>query len=435
MKKAIVFAYVILVLAALGWVEFRRPAFELPWQREPVDPVLSVAMSPPSVSDVTFTFRQGPSRTGVIENETLSLALKKIWESEPINVGIHGASKASPAVDETGIYIGGDNGWFSRFSPEGRVIWRFRADRASFGIHGTALLDREFVYFGAYNGLFYCLRKDDGRVVWAARLGEAIGSSPVADGDFIYVSAETGFGRPASRERVMFHYPERNGRLFKLDRRTGAVVWRTPWAGEQIHSSPTLYDGGRKVGVGANNGFYFSYDAKDGRELWRSDVGGAVKGTAVADPEGRLYLGTYGKMFIALNGVDGHLLWSAPLSGLSQTSAAWVPDLKLLVTAAHERGEVVALRARDGHVVWRVPSGTPLSRSSPVAVRERPGGSWRIWMMCEGASLCAIRPEDGKVLKTWPLGRVFTGAPAVLGGALYLALNEGGLLKFSAQAP
>lgn len=434
MKKTLISIYIFTVIGAWGFLLFKLPA-PLPWQRDSEAPVLKFTVSDQTLSEPTFTYRQGPLRQGVSENETVPLKIRTLWESEPLNMGIHAASKASPAVDESGVYIGGDNASFSRFSLEGQLIWRFRADQAKLGIHGTALLDKEFVYFGAYNGLFYCLRKENGSVVWAARLGEAIGSSPVADGEAIYISAETELGRRSSFAARTFLYPPRNGRLYKLNRRTGEVLWRGDWVGEQIHSSPTLYDQGRKVGVGANNGFYYAYAAETGQLLWKRDVGGAVKGTAVADEKNRLYFGTYGKSFVALDGNDGNLLWTVALSGISQSSAALVPEAGILVTAAHEDGEILGLKKEDGRVLWRYPSKNKLSRSSPVVIRSGVNEPWTVWMMCEGSSLCAIRPQDGKRLQSWPLSQALTGAPTVFAGNLYLALNNGGLIKFGPVKP
>ena len=55
-----------------------------------------------------------------------------------INGSLHGASKATPAVDKTGIYIGSDDGWFYKINHKGKMIWKTFFAKARMGVHGTS---------------------------------------------------------------------------------------------------------------------------------------------------------------------------------------------------------------------------------------------------------------------------------------------------------
>ncbi|MCM2280915.1 MAG: PQQ-binding-like beta-propeller repeat protein, partial [Bdellovibrionaceae bacterium] len=119
----------------------------------------------------TFLYRGDPARRGGAlnsdSNDFRYTRVEATWRRENGNVGIHNASKASAAVDASGVYIGGDSGWFFAYDHEGRLKWKFHVAGAARGIHGTPALDEDFVYLGAYNGRLYKLRKTTGEVEWA----------------------------------------------------------------------------------------------------------------------------------------------------------------------------------------------------------------------------------------------------------------------------
>ena len=103
--------------------------------------------------------------------------LESLWKSPEINVGIHSASKASIALDNERLYVGSDTSWFYAFSLEGKLIWKFYSGSAFQGVHSTAAVDDDTVYFGSYRGTLYALDKITGNLRWMKILGHTIGAS------------------------------------------------------------------------------------------------------------------------------------------------------------------------------------------------------------------------------------------------------------------
>jgi outer membrane protein assembly factor BamB len=391
-------------------------------------------MSPPSASHVVHPFhssraeipggavssmyRGSITRTGVAE-DALAAELVETWNIPDINAGIHGANKGSPAVDESGVYVGSDTSWFYAFDLDGKLRWKFFVGNSSHGIHSTPALDSQRVYFGAYNGVMYALDKSDGAVVWATKLGDAIGSSAGIVGDAIYVSVET--SRPA------------NGFIAKLDRNSGAVTWLSGWLGEQAHSSPAVSTELGLAFAGANNQRFVGVSVDSGEIVWSFHADAPIKGTSMVTG-GRVYFVTMVGTIYALDAKTGKELWNTPLAIKKHrvlTSVAWIPEPELIAVAT---GRVVTvLDATSGEVRWKYRNEAKSKMNlSPIAARSGEQG-WTLWAGCSSKELCAFDPLSGEVRSRILLRARLTGAIVPYRGALYVAMNEtGGLSRFDA---
>jgi outer membrane protein assembly factor BamB len=156
------------------------PVSELPPSSELAGPVPQYRLEPR---------HRGISPQGTKVDSTLSFS----WKTEPLNIGSYPASRSSPAVDETAIYIGADDGQLYALNREdGSTLWTFKTrryevemakkakrerkakrakktkkvkkakrarDYENHGIHGTPAFDHEYVYIGDYSGWIYALDK------------------------------------------------------------------------------------------------------------------------------------------------------------------------------------------------------------------------------------------------------------------------------------
>ncbi len=367
----------------------------------------------------TFQYRESTSRSGVHTQSYVPLNLREAWHSQKINIGIHTASKASPAVDASGVYVGSDNSWFYKFSLDGQLIWSFQLTNAARGIHGTALLDEDFVYFGGYNGRLYCLRKSDGQLRWVVKLVDAVGSSAVLSENALYVSSESGF-RP-------------EGYLFKLDRTTAKTLWYSQGLGEQVHSSPTLDENAQTVFVGANNGNIYAFNSADGQRRWQGNLEGAIKSTIVYR-NGKLYASSWGKKLFALDSESGKILWNVDLQATSQSSPTYVPDSEILVVGTKNPASLQGISIKEQSIRWKIAIGgdDPTQvLGSGVAVRPAAGRDYYVWISCGTNRLCAVEPKAGKILRQIELPGSLSGVPTVYGDSLFVALNRGPVLRLS----
>lgn len=192
----------------------------------------------------------------------------------------------------------------------GRLVekWRFPPEGSgeTVGvIHATPAVVNGEVYFGtATNPTFYKL-SPNGQVVWKYRNPDLVPDPappdpPAADGTFrierFRSSAEGILGSALVTEDSVF-FGDIGGRLYALDRQTGAERWkidsrRKPFLGAHplnaLFASPILADGKVIVGGGAleqlvvgsflyggatGRGFVMAVDPKTARIVWKYDVG------------------------------------------------------------------------------------------------------------------------------------------------------------------
>src|ERR1700761_2617697 len=112
------------------------------------------------------------------------------------------------------------------------------------------------------------------------------------------------------------------------------------------------YDNG-KLFVTSGFGVVYALDAKTGEREWGQDIGVPIVNAPVVNG-GRLFVSTHDNHFYALAESDGRQLWShqgIPESAgvVSSTSAAVEGET---VIAPYTSGEIFALRAQTGQVVW-----------------------------------------------------------------------------------
>ncbi len=339
------------------------------------------------------------------------VALKSIWKSSEINVGIHNASKASTAIDDEQLYVGSDTSWFYSFSLTGKLLWKYYAGSAFQGIHSTAAVDEDSVYFGSYRGTFYSLDKHTGRLRWSKILGHTVGASPLLYGGNILVSVET---IPA------------NGYLALLDSRTGEIIWQTPPLGEQAHSSPTIDRENGAVLVGANNSTIQSFDLVDGHKNWSIDVGGEVKSTILVN-QGIGYATSWGSDLTSFDLKSSKVLWIATLNAESQSSPVYLENRKI-VFAVDKSGQGIGVNASTGKTVWINNFDLENQISSPIVVQFLKQEA--ILLYCKKQVVCLIS-DQGKVLNQWPVSGHFTGSPVIKNDRLYLTYDEGGIEAFA----
>ena len=221
-------------------------------------------------------YRLEPRHRGISPRGTkVDSTLSFLWRTEPLNIGSYSASRSSPAVDKTAIYIGADDGQLYALNREdGSTQWTFKTRRYEVemakkamrerkakrakkkkkvkkakeyenqGIHGTPAFDHEYVYIGDYSGWMYALDKKFGWMKWEHKLGGSIGASPTLFEGKIFISVE--YGKP-------------DGKVFVLDAEDGEELYATNYLGEHPHSSTSIDPGRGYMFVGANNGVFFCF--------------------------------------------------------------------------------------------------------------------------------------------------------------------------------
>jgi outer membrane protein assembly factor BamB len=393
-----------------------------PPPRLPMGPGVAVS----ALGRPTSQYRGDPTHTGTTP-EIVSTALAVAWEAKPANVGIHGASKGSPAIDDTGLYVGTDGGSLLHLSANGEVLWTFKVGHAVNGIHGTPLLDEAAAYVGAYNGELYALDKQDGFPRWTIKLGDAIGSSPVPWGDDLLIAVEV--SQPP------------DGYVARVKRATGELVWRSAWLGEQAHSSVSIHAASGTAMVGANNHTFTGLVLETGALSFRFRGDGAVKDTACVVGQTSYFTTRTGSL-VALDARSGETRFRTKLGTVTRSSPSDVPGSGIVVVAASETnagtGRIASVLGVDGltgAVRWRHATGSDDSAASALVAKGL-DDRWNAWIRCGDDGLCAFDAITGELRARVAVGAPLTGVPVAYRGSLYLSLDApGGVVRLDPAPP
>lgn len=362
-----------------------------------------------SSCEATAQYRYNSQRTGVAnKNDTPQSHVQITHHIAPFNVDIHDASKASPTVDETGVYIGSDSGWFFKMDHQGQTLWRFYVPGAQNGIHGSAALDDKKVYIGAYNGFMYALDKENGNLIWANPIGDFIGASPLLADGGLFISAET---------------RNQDGLVARLDCNTGKTLWVSQWLGGHSHSSPSFDKKNQQILVGANSGRFFAFDSRSGKTNWHQQMRGQIKGTALIAND-QAYFGAWDKHYHSLNLKTGTPLWKTFMGGRTQTSLSLVPETSIGITNTMA-GEITGLNLATGKILWRLRHGDRNHQFS-ILITRNPSktGQYFAWSRCKTEKLCILDAKSGKLIHHLELPGSFTSVPYAYQNKVYISLDN-----------
>lgn len=360
-----------------------------------------------SCTGMNTQFRYNSARTGLAPNSAQPKAKVAVLKHlQPFNVDIHGASKSSPTIDDSGVYVGSDSGQLIKMDHEGEILWSFYVPGSSNGIHGSPALDEKKVYIGAYDGIMYALDKENGELVWATPVGDYIGASPLLANGFLYIAAET--AKP-------------DGLLAKMDCNSGEVIWNSQWLGGHSHSSPTYDETNKAIVLGANSGRIYSFAEDDGHLLWKEQTHGPIKGTPMIW-QNAVYFSSWDKNFHGRDLKTGNSLWESFMGGRMQTSLSLIPDYNLGITNTR-MGEIVALNLKTGDIQWRLQHGDNDHMSSALITKTF-NGKYLVWSRCKDTQLCVLDGKTGTLLHNLELPGGYTSMPFAYGDKVYISLDS-----------
>lgn len=207
---------------------------------------------------------------------------------------------SSPTHHNGVIYIGSVNGQlFAIDHKTGQERWRFATTEM---IRSTPLVYDDKVYFGGWDGFLRALDASTGDPVWSFDCGAPIQSSPaVGDGKIIIGS--------------------RSAQIFAVNALTGELEWGRPFEdGSWVESSPVV-DGDAIYIGSSDHRAALALDVKTGALRWKFETGGWSWGAPTV-AGGTVYIGgiaahpyyfegvTLKEGFYALDKATGDLQWS-----------------------------------------------------------------------------------------------------------------------------
>ncbi len=188
-----------------------------------------------------------------------------------------------------------------------------------------------------------------------------IASSPLVDGDRIYVGAVHG-------EQYQ------SGAIYCLDRTTGAVRWTFNDGGKMknVFSSPCVVNGRLYTGEGFHQHRdckFYCLNADTGAKLWEVRTGSHTESSPCV-VDGKVFFGAGDDGLYCVNAADGSPVWHEA-KGLHVDADPLVVGGRVFcgsgVGDAYQETCVFCLDAADGKEIWRKPTDLPIWGEAALA--------------------------------------------------------------------
>jgi outer membrane protein assembly factor BamB len=209
--------------------------------------------------------------------------------------------------------------------------------------------------------------------------------------------------------------------LVALDLATGELAWyhqvvpHDLFDRDQVHALIAAVDGEDVVISAGKSGVLVGLDPDDGTVRWRQEVGEHRNDDLEAlDGPTEVAPGTYGGVLTPPATADG-IVYAAVVNA----PATLAPDQTAYfgATMGQADGEIVAVDADDGSIVWAMPvSGDPLGGAAVV-------GDLVVTTLLDG-TLVALDRHDGTEVWTTDLGGGTNGWPAALDDRLIVPVGN-----------
>jgi outer membrane protein assembly factor BamB len=329
-----------------------------------------------------------PARTQAHSGIKIRPPFRVLWRKEM------GSLLEFPAVVWNGVaYVNNLYGHVRALSMRnGHVLWRARVGRRMASSPGLDPKHGLLVTTSMTPGSVKVLSMKSGHVRWTVSTGRAE-PSPVIRKGVAYLGAANGnvyalelkhkrvkwvfqggakiTGSPALQGRRLF-VGDYAGRVFALDSRTGRRLWTGSSGGGRVYGT-TAVAGGRVFAPSVTSGLT-AFSARTGRVLWRIPVG-AYLYSSPGVYRGRVYFGAYTGYVYCASARSGRILWARPAGGAVSGAVEIVDGL---VYAASFGSRITAWNWRTGNRVWSFSSGryVPVSGSAAGLLIH---GSRTIW--------------------------------------------------------
>lgn len=419
--------------------------FKSQWVRWALFAVVACATTNHAVRAENWPQWRGPKNNG-ISNETNTPTKWSKTENVAWRLPMPGPAGATPVVWGERIFLTSTDKSTGDLlllcvGTDGKEKWRQVMSSGNKDVRGdegnsasnSPSTDGEHVWAMMTTGVIGCWTVE-GKEVWKFDLQDRYGkfkiqfgmtSTPVLDGDQLFVQLIHGDGNAKTREALVVCLDKKTGKeLWKQDRPSDAIA-----ENEHSYASPVIYDDGRlKFLLSHGADFIVAHDLKDGHELWRC---GNLNAKTKYDPTLRFVASpAFGKGIIVVPTAKG-----APVFGLKPdgkgditndaTAHLWkhskTPDVPSplihdgLVYLCMQDGQVHLLDETTGEQIYLKRVHNDRYRASPVYA------DGKVYLTARGGIVTVIKSgRDYEMLAENDLGEAISASPVFANGTLYL---------------
>jgi outer membrane protein assembly factor BamB len=282
------------------------------------------------------------------------------WSFAAKDAGFTSAAAIGAAGDARLVVVGDDGGLVRAFdAATGDLRWTYETNGEISG--GPTILeaaDGPRVLVGSQDASLSCLALADGTLLWKHAIADQIRCSPTV-------------ARTSAGDRVLLAGCD--GTLHVLDALTGAEQAAVPIDGPTGTTPAVLGD---RVFFGTEGGVFFAIDVVASKEVWRAAAAAAGQSyrSSAAIADGLAIVGFRGKAVEAFSAADGSRPWRRPMRGRVEASPAVVvatgpngAPARSVAIVADASGRIAALDAASGDPAWEFDAGGGFGAGAAVA--------------------------------------------------------------------
>ena len=266
------------------------------------------------------------------------------------------------------------------------VVWKyvsptrknFQQKEVSIGLSDVCIADG-VLYIGDDTGILRAFRGSDGKKLWELKHGERIYSSPVSDGNRVYVGTSNG--------------------IESIDCKTGDRIWKKDirGTGELALWPPTPPAKGKlqMLFVGSDDGMMNAFITRTGTKRWSE----SMMFEAPDDPEG----------------FDGA---RARIGEAKARPRGIATDGKMIFQGIFDQSRVVAMTAAGGDTKWSFATQGWVG-AAPTVDRDR------VFVGSQDKKVYCVDRDTGKKIWEFQTRSRVSSAPAVLGNRVFASSSAG----------
>lgn len=250
----------------------------------------------------------------------------------------------------------------------------------------------------------------DGKILWSKDISSIPASSPVSDGEIVYVTTN-------------------DNKLYAFNVNDGELQWVQSGISRATAifgaADPVIYK--NTIVASYSSGEVYAVNKKTGEALWSQNLNiskatnsdfylNDVDATPVAKDD-TLYAIGNGGLMMAMKMKDGNYLWKKEIAGIVDF---WLAGDFLFVI--NNDNKLLAIHKKTGGVKWFLQLPNFVKEKKPETKILYSGvviaGDKLLISRADG-KLLIVSPLDGKIEKTFSIGKKISHAPVVVNGKIY----------------
>lgn len=349
---------------------------------------------------------------------TQAINIKQTLNRSPTDGSDRAFLSFGPVIDQDNLLTDDRKGHVASIDAiSGRSNWSVNLHQdlsSTLGVFGG------HVYVGSLNGLLLALNESTGQLLWQAQLPSSLLAAPVGNADLVIVHTH-------------------DGSLTAFNVQKGSQVWQvlgsTPNLTMEGDSSPVMDPDNHAVILASDNGDLTSYNLSNGQVNWDRPIAIPAGGTDVSQmvdiigtpvlEQGVIYAATYHGNIVAVNAIDGTLIWEHPISSLKAVALSGHA-----VITTNDQGHVMAFDRDTGRELWtqdafeaRFTTGPAVLNNQYVIVGDYAG--YVHWLSL----------SNGQQIGQVKMGsHVINADPVISGNQVYLTDTDGRVVAYKIGA-